>query len=97
MHGSYTAVLALLLLCGFTTFLDRSIRLRADLVSTLFSLPGHWAVVYPSLHPLFLGIAGFFLGLSVLTTQKALYFVAGGLMGAVAWFLKPVDIKFSKD
>lgn len=24
------------------------------------------------------------------------FFVAGGLMGAVAWFLKPVDIKFSK-
>ena len=24
------------------------------------------------------------------------FFVAGGLMGAVAWFLKPVAIKFSK-
>ncbi|GAI33117.1 unnamed protein product [marine sediment metagenome] len=24
------------------------------------------------------------------------FFVAGGLMGVVAWFLKPVDIKFSK-
>jgi hypothetical protein len=75
VNGSYTAVLAILLLCGFTTFLDRSIRIRADLISTLFSLPGLWAVVYPSLHPLFLGVAGFFLGLAILTTQKAVYFV----------------------
>ena len=75
VHGSYYAALALLLLCGFTTFLDRSIRVRADLISTLFSLPGLWAVVYPSLHPLFLGVAGLFLGLAVLTTQKAVYFV----------------------
>ena len=75
VDGSYTAVLSLLLLCGFTTFLDRSIRIRADLISTLFSLPGLWAVVYPSLHPLFLGVAGFFLGLAILTTQKAVYFV----------------------
>lgn len=76
IHGPRSAVFALLLLCGFTTFLDRSIRIRADLVSTVFSLPALWILVSTSLHPIFLGIAGFFLGLAVLTTQKAIYFVA---------------------
>ena len=75
VNGSNTAILSLLLLCGFTTFLDRSIRIRADLISTLFSLPGLWAVTSYSLHPLFFVFAGFFLGLAVLTTQKAVYFV----------------------
>jgi hypothetical protein len=75
VQGSLIAILALLLLFGFTTFLDRSIRIRADLVSTLFSLPALLVLVCHGLHPLFLGLAGFFLGLAVLTTQKAVYFV----------------------
>jgi hypothetical protein len=75
VHGSFIAIIAILMLLGFTTFLDRSIRVRADLFSTLFSLPGLWVVVCHSLHILFFGVAGFFLGLAVLTTQKALYFV----------------------
>jgi hypothetical protein len=75
VQDSLIAILALLLLFGFTTFLDRSIRIRADLISTLFSLPALLAVVCHGLNPILSSIAGFFLGLAVLTTQKAVYFV----------------------
>jgi hypothetical protein len=75
VHGSFIAIIAILMLLGFTTFLDRSIRVRADLISSLFSLPALLVVVCHGLHPLFLGLAGLFLGLAVLTTQKAVYFV----------------------
>jgi len=75
VHHKTIALLAVILLCSFTTFLDRSIRVRADVLSTLLSLPSLWIVVCPTFPPAFMLFAGFFLGLAVLATQKAIYFV----------------------
>ena len=73
--NNYVAIWAITLLASYTTFLDRSIRVRADLVSTLLSLPALWVLVSPTLSLFYIGLAGFFLGVSFLATQKAIYFV----------------------
>jgi lipoprotein signal peptidase len=75
VHHKTIALLAFILLCSFTTFLDRSIRVRADVLSTLLSMPALWIVVCPTFPPTLMLLAGFFLGLAVLATQKAIYFV----------------------
>jgi hypothetical protein len=74
--GSRLAPLALLLVTGFSTFLDRGIRVRADLVSTTLALPALILVCAPRLTGPGMFAAGLSLGLAFLTTQKAVYFVA---------------------
>jgi len=73
--GARIAPLSLVLLFSFSSFLDRSFRIRADVISTLMSLPALFLVTASVLTPLRLAFAGFFLGMALLTTQKALYFV----------------------
>jgi hypothetical protein len=75
LHSYKIAIFSVLLLCSYTTFLDHSICIRADAVSTLLSLPALLVLVSPNLSTILMGVAGFFLGLSFLTTQKALYFI----------------------
>ncbi|MCP4678784.1 MAG: glycosyltransferase family 39 protein [Deltaproteobacteria bacterium] len=73
--GARIAPMALVLLFSFSSFLDRSFRIRADVISTLMSLPALFLVTASVLTPLRLAFAGLFLGMALLTTQKALYFV----------------------
>jgi hypothetical protein len=75
VYNSDTGWLAILLLCSFTTFLDRSIRVRADMISSLLSLPVLLILVCSEISIGSMCIAGFFLGLSLLTSQKAIIFI----------------------
>lgn len=70
------ALTSLGLLLGFSTFLDRATRVRADGLSTACSLPALIALTAPRLRLDALFAAGFGLGLAWITTQKAIYFVA---------------------
>lgn len=73
--GKFQGILSIMLLCCFTTFLERSFRIRADLLSTLFSMPALVVLCGTFITLPQLTIAGFFLGLAFLTTQKAIYFI----------------------
>ena len=74
LKGREAAFLAVILLCTCTTFIDRSFRLRTDLVSTTCWA---WSLYF------FLGQGkrwsffqgGIFLGVAFLFTQKAVYFL----------------------
>lgn len=65
----------ILLLVGFSNFLERSIRVRADSLSTMWSLGALYAVTAPRLRARELMLAGASLGLAFATTQKAAYFI----------------------
>jgi hypothetical protein len=74
--GPRYGLLAPALLLGFSNFLGSAIRVRADSLSALFSLPALWAITAARLRPLSLVVAGLSLGLAFGTTQKAVYYVA---------------------
>lgn len=74
IFGSRLAPLSVFLLCGFSSFLDHSIAVRADLVSTTLSLPAFYLVTSPVISTGRLFIAGAFIGFSAAASQKALYF-----------------------
>lgn len=71
----FYGIITVLLLCCFTTFLERSFRIRTDLLSTLFSMPALVVLSGSFISGPLLIISGFFLGLAFLTTQKAIYFI----------------------
>ncbi|MDA3918907.1 MAG: glycosyltransferase family 39 protein [Deltaproteobacteria bacterium] len=73
VFGSVVGLLALFMLCTYTTFLDRSFHVRADLLSTVFA---SGALFFATLSRRFATIlTGVLLGFAIITTQKAIYFV----------------------
>ena len=72
-HGS---IIALSLLLSYSSFLERGLRIRADLFATLFSLVALGVVCAPTMNRRALFLAGVALGLSFASSQKAVYFVA---------------------
>ena len=75
LHNLPIAITSVAFLASYTTFLDRSIRIRADLLSTLLSLPALWVLLSKKPSNYLFGLAGMFLGIATLSTQKAIYFV----------------------
>jgi len=81
--GGLSALAAPLMLLSFSTFLDRAIRVRADLISTLLATPALLLLMAPRLGPLSQACAGLCLGLAFITTQKAAYFVLAFALGLI--------------
>jgi hypothetical protein len=75
LFGVRSAAWSVLLLAGFSNFLDRSIRVRTDLLSTALSFGALYFVCASTLTVRTMAIAGLCLGLAFITTQKAAYFV----------------------
>ncbi len=94
ISGYRLALLAPGLLFGFSTFLERSIRVRADVLSTSFSLIALWVLVSRLTLPRLLA-AGVGLGLAFITTQKAVYFVLAFAVALIARHLREEGLGLS--
>jgi hypothetical protein len=84
LGGWRMAVIALGLLTGFSNFLERAIRIRADSLSTACSIPALFVLLAPRLRTAELALGGLGLGLAWITTQKAVYYVAAFAVALVA-------------
>jgi len=73
--GWTSALVASGLLLGFSSFLERAVRVRADALSTAAALPALIVLTASRLRLPALFAAGLGLGLAWITTQKAVYFV----------------------
>ena len=82
--GWSSGLVALGLLLGFSSFLERAVRVRADGLSTAASLPALMVLTAPRLQLPALFVAGLGLGLSWITTQKAVYFVGAFALALAA-------------
>lgn len=68
------ALPAVLLGVTFSDFIDQSFRIRADVFATLFALPALYVACSRRLGRVNAMLAGFAMGLALVTTQKAAYF-----------------------
>lgn len=82
--GARAAMLAPALLLAFSNFLERSLRIRADSLSSTFALAALLVLLLPRPRAWQLASAGVALGLAFVTTQKAVYFVVAFAV-ALAW------------
>ena len=77
INGKDGAFMAVILLCTCTTFIDRSFRLRTDLVSTTcWAWSLYFFLARPKVGSFF--FAGFLLTVGFLFTQKAVFFLIAG-------------------
>ena len=74
----------LTLLLSYSTFLERGLRIRADVFATLFALVALGTVCAPKMRKGALFFSGVALGLSFISSQKAIYFVAAFAAALIA-------------
>lgn len=84
LYGRRYLLVSPVLLLTFSTFMDRSFRVRADLMSTFFATPALIVLLSPQLKVLPIAFGGFSLGLAFMTSQKAVYFVIAFALALIA-------------
>lgn len=75
-----SALLALLALCAHSTFLERSAALRVDMLTSAFGL-----LSFALLLERRWLLSALLAGISVLVSQKGVYFVAAGVFASAGW------------
>ncbi|MFV2054384.1 glycosyltransferase family 39 protein [Aliiroseovarius sp. YM-037] len=93
-HTRFQALLVAVLLLSFSTFIERSFRLRSEPVAILFAATAVWVVVRaPADRVRTLLIAGFLSGLAFVSTQKSVYFNVALGAGLVIDALASLNIR----
>lgn len=73
-HSRLQSLFAVAVVLSFSTFMERSFRIRAEPVAVVFALTAVWAVCRPRLSHWHVLAAGILSGAAFLSTQKAVYF-----------------------
>jgi len=77
------ALISVVAVLAFSTFMERAFRMRADTVAAFLSLVGLWSATRPRWSHGQATLAGVFAGLAFLATQKAVFAVIAMALGYV--------------